>query len=79
MKRSRPLVWQPPGWRLVDRFLPGGGLPVVVFFAVTIGTLNLASLLSNPAAELGLAGAAALPQVGGARSTFGGAATPTAW
>lgn len=59
--------WSPPPLpadtqlkRLVDRFLPRGGLPVVVFFAVAIGTLNLASLLSNPAAELALEGAAAL-------------------
>ena len=46
--------------RLVDRFLPRAGLPVVVFFAVALGTLNLASLLSNPAAELALEGAAVL-------------------
>jgi hypothetical protein len=59
--------WSPPPLpadtqlkRLVDRFLPRGGLPVVVFFAAVIGMLNLASLLSNPAAELALEGAAAL-------------------
>jgi hypothetical protein len=59
--------WSPPPLpadtqlkHLVDRFLPRGGLPVVVFFAAAIGTLNLASLLSNPAAELALEGAAAL-------------------
>lgn len=59
--------WSPPPLpadtqlkRLVDRFLPRAGLPVVVFFAVAIGTLNLASLVSNPAAELALEGAAAL-------------------
>lgn len=59
--------WSPPPLpadtqlkRLVDRFLPRGGPPVVVFFAVVIGMLNLASLLSSPAAELALEGAAAL-------------------
>ena len=59
--------WSPPSLpadtqlkRLVDRFLPRAGLPVVVFFAVAIGTLSLASLVSNPAAELALEGAAAL-------------------
>lgn len=59
--------WSPPPLpadtqlkRFVDRFLPRGGLPVVVFFAAAIGTLNLASLLSSPAAELALEGAAAL-------------------
>jgi hypothetical protein len=40
--------------------LSRAGLLVVVFFAVAIGTLNLASLLSNPAAELALEGVAAL-------------------
>jgi hypothetical protein len=59
--------WSPPPLpadtqlkRLVDRFLPRAGLPVVAYFAVAIGTLNLASLLSDPAAELALEGAAAL-------------------
>ena len=59
--------WSPPPLpadtqlkRLVDRFLPRAGLPVVVYFAVAVGTLNLASLASNPAAELALEGAAAL-------------------
>lgn len=59
--------WSPPPLpadtqlkRLVDRFLPRAGLYVVVFFAVAIGTLNLASLVSNPAAGLALEGAAAL-------------------
>lgn len=59
--------WSPPPLpadsqlkRLVDRFLPRAGLPVVAYFAVAIATLNLASLLSNPAAELALEGAAAL-------------------
>lgn len=46
--------------RLVDPFVPRAGLPVVAYFAVAIGTLNLASLLSNPAVELALEGAAAL-------------------
>ena len=59
--------WSPPPLpadtqlkRLVDRLLPRAGLPVVVFFAVAIGTLSLASLVSNPATELALEGAAAL-------------------
>jgi hypothetical protein len=59
--------WSPPPLpadtrlkRLVDRFLPRAGLPVVAYFAVAVGTLNLASLLSNPAAELALEGVAAL-------------------
>jgi hypothetical protein len=34
--------------------LSRAGLPVVVFFAAAIGTLNLASLLSSPAGELAL-------------------------
>ena len=57
--------WSPPPLpadtqlkRLVDRFLPRAGLPVVVFFALAIGTLNLASLVSNPTGELALEGAA---------------------
>ena len=59
--------WSPPSLpadtqlkRLVDRFLPRAGMPVVVFFAVAIGTLSLASLVSNPAAELVLEGSTAL-------------------
>ncbi|HEX9355657.1 MAG TPA: hypothetical protein VF933_17795 [Streptosporangiaceae bacterium] len=56
----RPLPADTQLKRLVDRFLPRAGLPVVVFFAAAIGTLNLASLMSNPAAELALEGAAAL-------------------
>lgn len=46
--------------RHVDRFLPRAGLPVVAFFAAAISALNLAPLLSSPAAALGLEGAAAL-------------------
>ena len=56
--------------RLVDRFLPRGGLPVVVFLAVVTGALNLASLLSNPAAELALEGAAALAAGGWCALSF---------
>jgi hypothetical protein len=59
--------WSPPPLpadtqlkRLVDRFLPRAGLPVVVYFAAAIGALSLASLVSNPAAELALEGAAVL-------------------
>jgi hypothetical protein len=46
--------------RLADRFLPRAGLPVVVYFAAVIGTLNIAPLFSRPAAELALEGTAAL-------------------
>ena len=59
--------WSPPPLpadtrlkRLVDRFFPRAGLPVVAYFAVAIGALNLASLLSDPAAELAMEGAAVL-------------------
>jgi hypothetical protein len=59
--------WSPPPLpsdtqlkRLVDRFLPRAGLPVVAYFAAVIGALNLASLFSSPVAELALEGAAAL-------------------
>jgi hypothetical protein len=40
--------------------LPRAGLPVVVYFAAVIGTLNVAPLFSRPAAELALEGTAAL-------------------
>ncbi len=59
--------WSPPPLpadtqlkRLVGRFFPRAGLTVVVCFAAAVGTLSLASLVSNPAAELALEGAAAL-------------------
>ena len=45
--------------RLVDRFLPWAGLPVVLYFAAAIGALNLAPLLPRPG-ELALEGTAAL-------------------
>jgi hypothetical protein len=40
--------------------LPRAGLPVVVYFAAVIGTLNVAPLFSRPASELALEGTAAL-------------------
>jgi hypothetical protein len=59
--------------------LPRAGLPVVVFFAVAIGTLNLASLVSNPAAELALEGATALAAGGWCALASGGDLASTAW
>lgn len=58
--------WSPPSLpadtrlkRLVDRFLPWAGLPVILYFAAAIGALNLAPLLPRPG-ELALEGTAAL-------------------
>lgn len=75
--RASSKGWSPPPLpadtqlkRLVDRFLPRAGLPVVVYFAAVISTLNLASLLPRPAAELALEGAAALAAGGWCALSF---------